>query len=81
MQAFKNEDFTVNLSLQGNTIPESVYLMHNDRKLKMETVDKRHYTYTFSKVQQSFDFKFEAAGFKSGEYDVEIVNRPSLAFF
>ncbi|PWK17843.1 hypothetical protein LV89_04290 [Arcicella aurantiaca] len=81
MQAFKNEDFTVNLSLQGNTIPESVYLIHNDRKLKMESSDKRHYTYTFSKVQQSFDFKFEAAGFKSGEYDVEIVNRPSLAFF
>ena len=45
MQAFKNEDFSVNLTLQGNTIPESVYLMHNDRKLKMETVDKRHYTY------------------------------------
>ena len=81
MQAFKNENFTVNLTLQGNTIPESVYLMHNDRKLKMETVDKRHYTYTFSKVQQNFDFKFEAAGFKSAEYEIEIVNRPSLAFF
>jgi hypothetical protein len=81
LQAFKNEDFTVNLTLQGNTIPESVYLMHNDRKLKMETVDKRHYTYTFSKVQQDFDFKFEAAGFKSAEYEIEIVNRPSLAFF
>jgi hypothetical protein len=81
LQAFKNEDFTVNLTLQGNTIPESVYLMHNDRKLKMETVDKRHYTYTFSKVQQNFDFKFEAAGFKSAEYEIEIVNRPSLAFF
>ena len=81
MQAFKNEDFTINLTLQGNTIPESVYLIHNDRKLKMETVDKRHYTYTFSKVQQDFDFKFEAAGFKSAEYDIEIINRPSLAFF
>lgn len=81
LQAFKNEDFTVHLSLQGNTIPESVYLTHNDRKLKMETVDKRHYTYTFSKVQQDFDFKFVAAGFKSAAYEIEIVNRPSLAFF
>ena len=81
LQGFKNEDFIVNLTLQGNTIPESVYLMHNDRKLKMETIDKRHYIYTFSKVQQDFDFKFEAAGFKSAEYEIEIVNRPSLAFF
>jgi hypothetical protein len=81
LQAFKNEDFTVNLTLQGNTMPEAVYLLHNDRKLKMETTDKKHYSYTFSKVQQSFDFRFEAAGFKSAEYDVELINRPSLAFF
>lgn len=81
LQAFKNEDFTVNLTLQGNTIPESVYLAQNGRKLKMETIDKRHYTHTFSKVQQNFAFEFEAAGFNSAEYEIEIVNRPSLAFF
>lgn len=81
LQAFKNEDFTVKLKLQGNAIPESVYIIHNDRKLRMETTDKRNYSYTFSKVQQNFEFNFEAAGFNSGNYDVEIVNRPSLAFF
>ncbi|MET3129333.1 hypothetical protein ABID42_004457 [Arcicella rosea] len=81
LQAFKNEDFTLNLSLQGNTIPDAVYVIYNDRKLKMETNDKRHYTYTFSKVQNGFDFQFEAAGFKSGQYEVELVNKPSLAFF
>lgn len=81
LQAFKNEDFTIKLTLRGNTIPENVYVLHNDRKLKMESNDKRHYTYTFSKVQQDFDFQFEAAGFKSNDYEVELINRPSLAFF
>ena len=81
LQAFRNEDFTVRLTLQGNTIPEGVYVIHKDRKLKMESLDKRHYSYTFSKVQENFDFHFEAAGFDSGNYEVEIINKPSLAFF
>ena len=81
LQAFKNEDFTIKLTLQGNTIPESVYILHKDRKLKMESIDSRHYSFTFSKVQSNIDFQFEAAGFKSGNYEVELVNKPSLAFF
>lgn len=81
LQAFKNEDFTVNLSLQGNTIPESVYLIYNDRKFRMESSDQKHYAYTFHKVQKEFDFYFEAAGFKSGEFDVEVVKRPNLSNF
>jgi hypothetical protein len=81
LQAFKNEDFTLSLSLMGNTIPESVYLLINGRKLRMETTDKKNYSYTFSKVQKGFDFTFEAAGFKSGQYEVELVQRPNLTFF
>jgi hypothetical protein len=81
MTAFRNEDFTVSLTLAGNTMPESVYLVHNDRKLKMESPDAKHYTYTFRKVQKDFDFHFDAAGFKSNTYDVEVVNRPSLLDF
>ncbi len=81
LKAFRNEDFTVSLALQGNTIPESVYLVHNDRKLKMESADQKNYTYTFRKVQKEFEFKFEAAGFKSENFEVEIVNRPTLVAF
>lgn len=81
LRAFKNEDFTVNLQLQGNTIPESVYLVFSDRKFKMETNDSRHYTYSFRKVQKDFNFIFEAAGYKSDDFEIEVVNRPSLVNF
>ena len=81
LKAFRNEDYSINLTLQGNTIPESVYLVHDDRKLKMESIDQKHYVYTFRKVQKDFEFKFEAAGFKSANYEVELVNRPALLDF
>ncbi|MFN8353493.1 MAG: DUF4175 family protein [Spirosomataceae bacterium] len=81
MQAFKNEDYMVNLQLMGNVIPENVYLVFNERKFKMETTDQRHYNYTFRKVQKDFEFNFEAAGFKSNEFEIAVVNRPALVNF
>lgn len=81
LQAFKSEDFTVNLRLKGGAMPEAVYVLHNDRRLRMEAGEGRQFSYTFRNVQKGFDFQFEAAGYKSAEYEVELVARPSLAAF
>lgn len=81
LQAFKNEDFPVSLTLRGGAVPDAVYLLHNERKFRMESTDGQHFTYTFRKIQKAFEFQFEAAGFKSTTYDVDLVTRPSLAAF
>lgn len=81
LQAFKGEDFTVNLRLKGGAMPEAVYVLHNERRLRMDAGEGRQFSYTFRNVQKSFDFRFEAAGYQSAEYEVDLVARPSLAAF
>jgi hypothetical protein len=81
LQVFKNEDYTVRLALQGNALPESVYLISNGRRYKMTAGDNRNYEYTFSKIQKPFDFNFEAAGFYSENYEVQLITRPNLKLF
>ncbi|AFK03072.1 hypothetical protein Emtol_1932 [Emticicia oligotrophica DSM 17448] len=81
LKAVKNEDFTLNLSLIGNAIPEAVYLVANDRKFKMNSVDGKNYNFTFSKVQDALDFHFLASGFKSNEFELELISRPNLLSF
>ncbi len=81
LKAVKNEDFTLNLSLIGNAVPEVVYLVANDRKFKMTSVDNKHYNFTFSKVQSALDFHFLASGFKSNEFELELISRPNLLSF
>lgn len=81
LKAVKNEDFTINLSLIGNAVPEDVYLVANDRKFKMNAVDNKHYNFTFSKVQNPLDFHFLASGFKSNEFELELISRPNLLSF
>lgn len=81
LQAFRNEDLVVEMTLRGHAVPEAVYLNVGGRRFKMDSRDLRHYSYTFRKVQQDFDFTFEAAGYFSPSYAVDIVARPSLTGF
>lgn len=79
--AFRNEDFLLNLELSGNEIPESVYLISENRKIKLQKTDQRSFEYTFEKIQESTLFSFDAAGYSSGEYTIEVVNRPNIKNF
>lgn len=81
MQAFKNEDFTLNLKLAGKAIPTEVFLVTGGRRYKMAKNDMSHFGYDFPKIQKGVDFYFEAAGFKSKDYDIKLLERPSLANF
>ncbi|WP_337043320.1 DUF4175 family protein [Emticicia sp. 17c] len=81
LKAVKNEDFVLNLKLIGNAVPEAVYLVANDRKFKMISSDSKNYSFTFSKVQNPVDFHFLASGFKSNEFELELISRPNLLSF
>lgn len=81
LQAFKNEDFKVSLSLKGQAIPSEVYLTTGERKYKMLKNDDGSYSFTFTKLQKPIDFFFEAAGFHSDSYNIQLIERPSLLSF
>lgn len=78
--AFKNEDFTVNLAVEGKAVPEAVYLVSEGRRIKLtKTADG--YAHTFPKIQRDEDFRFEAAGFSSKDYAIDVVERPNIKNF
>lgn len=79
--AFKNEDFTLSLHLKGEAIPENVYLITNDRKIKMAKASSNEFVYTFKKLQDDKSLRFEAAGFLSPENTLKVVDRPNLRNF
>lgn len=81
LKAFRNEDFTLKLSLAGGALPEAVYVVHNKAKFKLEAEDANTFSYTFKNVQRPIAFQFEAAGYKSQEYKLTITDRPSLLSF
>lgn len=78
LTAFFNEDFTLALSLEGNAIPETCYLLIGSQRVKMESAGVGQFQYTFEKLQESKSLQFEAAGFFSSKFELALANRPEL---
>ena len=78
LNAFLNEDFTLNLNLQGDALPEAVYIQSGSQRFKMESLSSSSYTYTFEKLQNELTFQFQASGFYSDSYAINMINRPEL---
>ncbi|MGR3811282.1 DUF4175 family protein [Jiulongibacter sp. NS-SX5] len=81
LNAYRNEDFTLKLSLEGNSIPEEVYLIYNERRFRMDQDDEGVYQYTFNKLQDNVEFNFLASGFESKRHELSLLSRPELLSF
>ncbi|TDB57343.1 DUF4175 family protein [Arundinibacter roseus] len=81
LKAFRNEDYTLNLTLKGEALPQSVYLVQNGTRFKLTQEDSQQFLYTFKNVQRDIPFSFEAAGFTSDSYTLKVIERPGLLSF
>lgn len=61
-------DYTLEAEVQGDKLPEQVYVQVGSEQLEMQKVSKTKYSYTFSRVGQSIDFKLMAANVASDAY-------------
>ncbi|MFY0600949.1 MAG: hypothetical protein JXR03_14840 [Cyclobacteriaceae bacterium] len=82
LQAFKNEDFTVEIKLTGESIPQKVYLSHGkNRKVRLQSSNQSSFSYTWVNVQSDVSFQIEGAGFSSKPYEIKLINRPDITDF
>jgi len=81
LKAFKNEDYILKLRLDGKVIPGIAYLNSQGRRIKMKVLETGVFEYLIPKIQYETDFRFEAAGFYSVKYRMDLVNRPNLKNF
>jgi hypothetical protein len=81
LKAFRNEDFTLKLKLEGEALPAAVYLVQNGSRFKLTSEGNRTFAYTFKNLQRDIVFSFDAAGFVSDEYRIDVKERPSLLSF
>ena len=81
LKAYRNEDFKLKLSLEGEALPEEVFLVYNDRRFRMNSEAGDTYSYTFNKLQHNLDFNFLASGFESASYELSLISRPEMLFF
>ena len=81
LQAFENEDFTIEIELSGNSIPSSIFLIDGTRKAKVQKTGDKLFAYTYPNIKGNKSFFLEGAGYQSKQYLINTVRRPSMAKF
>lgn len=79
--AAEKADYTVQLKFTGDVIPENASIQIGEITYKLNKISKSNFEYTIKNVQENTQFNFEAAGFKSKEYELTVLPRPTLLDF
>lgn len=79
--AYKNEDYSIDFEVVGEEVPESVYILFGDRRIKINSPDNSHYRYQLKKIADDVNFQLEGAGFFSDNFKINVVNRPNIRNF
>lgn len=77
-QAFRNDDVNLKVRLEGKALPTSVYLVQGDSRILMQNADNETFEWTIKNIQESSPFHFEAAGYSSESFDIQVMNKPVM---
>jgi hypothetical protein len=81
LETVQNEDFDVEVMLDGNEVPAEVYLEINGNKYKMERQNASTFRYTFKNPQKNIPFMFTADKVYSKELELKVLPKPLLLNF
>jgi hypothetical protein len=78
LAAYKNQDLEIELELTGEEIPDQCYILVHNQRYKLKRKSSGTFIYDFKNVQRNEIFQFEAAGFSSKEYELEVSVKPDI---
>ena len=77
----EGEDYNVELTLKGKQLPENVYIVSSQGKFLMNKTSKVNSSYVLRKLKENTSFYFEANGFRSDSYHLNITPKSSIGRF
>ena len=81
LKAVQSEDFTLDVKVTGNVIPNDVYIEIDGNQFRLDKENRISFKYTFRNIQKSNAFHLFADGYSSKEYELEAIPNPSILNF
>ncbi|WP_436514450.1 DUF4175 family protein [Ekhidna sp. To15] len=79
LQGFRGEDFTLEIQIEGEQLPEAArILITGENSPRVLNLSSSGASYTFPKLQSNKEFRLEATGFRSKTYQLKVNDRPDL---
>ncbi|QJX46792.1 DUF4175 family protein [Hymenobacter taeanensis] len=81
LKAFKGEDFTLDVAVEGEALPNEISIEYGGRTRRLTRSQGNRFQYQFRQLQQDVNFQLSAANVTSTEYDLKVRERPNLRDF
>jgi hypothetical protein len=81
LTAIENKPFTVQVRTEGTAIPENASIEYNGEAYYLQQKAPGLFEYTFTQLEEAFNFKLKANKVTSQAYTVSVVKTPSLVAF
>jgi len=81
LEAIQQQDFELNVKIEGEEIPDEVYLISEGVKYKFQKQNTVNFTYTFKNLQKDIKFQLSAAEITSKPYVLAIIPKPIILNF
>jgi hypothetical protein len=81
LTAIEGDDYTLDLQINGQVMPSSVYVNIDGNQFRLDRENKSRFKYTFRNIRKSSRFHFLADGYSSSEYQLKAIPNPSVLSF
>ncbi len=81
LSTVQGNDLQLRVKLEGNQIPQEVYLQDGVNTFKLDKESVVRFSYTLKNLQQSKLIRLTAGEFSSADYEVKVKKKPSLLKF
>lgn len=81
LQAVRHDDFLLHVSVEGEALPNEVFVVLNGKQYKLQKQNNSHYTYLFKNLRDDIVFHLTAADVSSREYTLQVLPNPTVMDF
>jgi hypothetical protein len=75
------DDYTLNVNIEGEVLPNEVFVEVDNYKYKLEKTSPNTFEYTFVEMRKDTDFRLSASGVRSKNYEIDVLEKPQIADF
>ncbi|MGB4653958.1 MAG: DUF4175 family protein [Bacteroidales bacterium] len=81
LEVVQNEDFKLNIQLEGDKIPSELFVVTDNNAIGARKNSLTEYEYTFKKVHSDLKFYIQAGEFNTKEYLLKVLPKPVIYDF
>ena len=76
LTTFQNDDFTINMKIEGEELPNELFIVYNKKNYKCTKNNNSEFSYTFTNLRQNTDFQLYTDEVRSQNYTIEVLPKP-----